>query len=68
MGRKSDLLSLTPLLLRQSNLISRLDLCRAGGSGSFGIPYPRAKVTGASGLGKGLATIVTISVRGELHG
>ena len=65
---KSDLLSLTPLLLQQSNLISRLALFRAGGGGSFGIPYPRAKMTSASGLDKGLATKVTISVRGELHG
>jgi hypothetical protein len=65
---KSDLLSLTPLLLRQSNLISRLALFRAGDGGSFGIPHSRAKMTGASRLDKGLATKVTISVRGEHHG
>jgi hypothetical protein len=67
-GRKSDLLSLTPLLLRQSNLVSRLALFQAGGGGSFGIPYPLAKMTSASRLVKDLATKVTISVRGELHG
>ena len=49
-GRNSDLLSLTAPLLRQSNLISRLALFRAGGGGSFGVPYPRAKMTSASGL------------------
>jgi hypothetical protein len=54
-GRKSDLLSLTLLLLPQSNLISRLALFLAGGGRSLGIPYLRAKMTGASRLDKFVA-------------
>jgi hypothetical protein len=54
--RKSDLLSLTLLLLPQSNSISRLALFLTGGGGSFGIPYLRAKMTGAPGLARVVAT------------